>query len=871
MRTRLTLAASMAIVIAFSVAAAEDANQVTEILVRGQAPTAPASQAASQAATKPAATPAAAEPDVFRIGFFPSANAVRFFVNAPKDATAWKVTLRAQDAAKELAAQAGAMPFPAAGVTMKSPALAQAGKYELTLTLERRGEPLVITRAFERKTFPWEGLKLGLDDVVVPPFTPLTVDANVGVVACVLRSHDIGTAGLWNQVTSEGRPLLQSPMRLEVEIGGKTVSIAGEKPKFTAIKPHRVAGESTWQAGMLDGKTTFAFDYDGAAEFKLLLSPGAETRKLASLSVTIDRMRLVIPMKAAEAWLMHPVTTLLRGHYAGAVPSGEGKVWDSGKISRHELPPPFVPYMWVGGPQRGVCWFADNDKGCSLEPNTPAMELHRQGDTLTLVVNLVTRPITFATPRTITFGLQATPAKPMPQDPDWRRWWPLGTGKNVDDVNFNMWGATMYWGARGSVTDFWPAHEDYTFFDELQRLRSGGKADANFLPQWMAKLGQVKDEDLRMLQAHYNAGLTWASITPFNDANAAKRRYVLPYTSARSMAWSDAYKTYLDEWNMYDVADARWDRARKARLRPTREQGAGVWYEIDPADTYIDMVLYYHRMMYAKWADGIYWDNFFLTADYVPDEVGGPGYVGDDGRLHPGVRLSGFRQLAKRNAVMMHQMGKRPLEWVHMTNVNIVPFLSFATINYDWEWRDLGAFATKDLQDRLGCDGNTSLILAMSTGLQSGNIGVACDRFTPPKDSNVARKWLVRTVLAVCLPHEMKFHAGDAAFATKLLEDFGYGLDDCKVYRYWEPNAPLVATGADVRALVLGRGARAMLVVGSFGQGGDCTLQLDLAALKLPHGCKARNAETGQELTAKAPGLFVLPIVKHDVAFVVVE
>jgi len=285
------------------------------------------------------------------------------------------------------------------------------------------------------------------------------------------------------------------------------------------------------------------------------------------------------------------------------------------------------------------------------------------------------------------------------------------------------------------------------------------------------------------------------------------------------------------------------------------------------------MVLYNHKKMYETFADGIYWDNFFLQACYVPAEAGGPGYVDDDGNLRAGVNLMAFRNLARRNAVMMHRMGLRPLEWIHMTNVTIVPMLSFAALNYDWEWRDQGKFALMDLQDRLGADKDTDLILAMSTGLQCGNISVACSRFNPPKGSGVTREWLHRTVMAVCLVHEIKIFEGtrDVVRAQNRMAEFGYGLPDCKVYRYWEEPHPIATKGAAVKTLVLQRGKRALIVVGSFGEGGDCTLKPDLKALGLPKTAKAVNAEKEQQLQSVEPGTFVLPIKKHDVAFVLVE
>jgi hypothetical protein len=247
--------------------------------------------------------------------------------------------------------------------------------------------------------------------------------------------------------------------------------------------------------------------------------------------------------------------------------------------------------------------------------------------------------------------------------------------------------------------------------------------------------------------------------------------------------------------------------------------------------------------------------------------------VDDDGVLRAGVNLLAFRSLSRRNAVMMHQMGKRPLEWIHMTNVTVVPMLSFGTLNYDWEWRDLGKFATMDLQDRLGADKDTALILAMSSGLQCGNISVACSRFRPPQGSKVTREWLYRTVMAVCLVHEIKIHEGtrDVVRAQNLMSEFGYGREDCAVYRYWEAPFPLKAEGAPVRALVLRRGKSAMVIVGSYGEGGECTLKPDLTALGVPAEAKAVDLETGEAVERAAPGVFRFGIKKHDVKLVKIE
>jgi hypothetical protein len=276
---------------------------------------------------------------------------------------------------------------------------------------------------------------------------------------------------------------------------------------------------------------------------------------------------------------------------------------------------------------------------------------------------------------------------------------------------------------------------------------------------------------------------------------------------------------------------------------------------------------------------------------------------------------------------MMHIMGKRPLTYIHMTNVNIVPMLSFGTANLDWEWRDQGHFKTMHVQDRVSLDE----ILAHNLGLQSGNVPVA---ITGGHIHGFG--WLTRTLLAVCVPHEMRINNGmePVSFVQTELARFGYGMPDCRVFRYWEEGFPLRTQGAELRALVLARGGKALIALGNYGpakaaaqaSAGTATagpsledydagqrglktpakaeatdgeaakaetytvrLRLDLKALGLSESVQAHDVEiqAGRakathpkaagmpahpaELKRLAPGVFELTIPHHDFALIAVE
>ncbi len=868
----------------------------------------------------------------FRFTYFPSHNLVRFLLpKPPADARTWRVEVLPAKGGEPLARREGTLPMSPVGENLSVPNLPE-GDYRVVLTLSGSDKPVIDERWFSRRHFEWEGNKLGLDDVVILPFTPLAVDQAKGTVDCVLRTHTMSPAGLWEQVKSDGEDILAGPVRLEVVSGGKTAVAQGKGLKFDLAKDTRVTGSAEWSAGNLSGSTSFDYDYDGFTQLTLKLAKAAEP---------IERVQLVIPMKAKYAWLLHPVTAMLRQHYAGRVPAGEGKVWDtSGVPSR--IGGYFVPYLFLGGTERGLCFAADNDRDWVRGDGVPMMEIDRQGETVNLRLNLVSGPARLDRDRAITFALQATPAKPMPEEPyTWRKWWATGTARDAKDVYINFWGGNGYWGGRNFASSVFPDRKDFGYWDKLAEQRRTGKLDKEYMDQWFARYASLPEKQRSQIEPAMRAGFQWSSHTPANTPETTKFNYLIPYTNPRGASVGedlDFRTTYIDEWQTIGIADPVWARASDFE-HPTRLKGWATWYHIEPVPSRQDMLLYYHRKMFETFADGIYWDNYFLRPSYIPSPAG-PAYVADDGTLRPGVNLNAFRALTRRTAVMMHAMGKRPLIYVHMTNTNIIPMLSFATLNLDWEWRDQGEWAKKDLQDRLGSDKDTALILAQSLGFQSGNISVAIDRFHPPKDSGITREWLFRTVLAVCLPHEIKIYQGtkDVSFVHRHLADFGYGESDCKVLRYWDEGYPLKATGAKTYALVLARDGRAMLAVGNFGAGeanpdggvpqqGDApsledydaaqrglkkpsdstqastapatgeaytvTLTVDLKALGLGEDVRAydveqraRNAAAAAkakkakqdppempdpELKRIAPGTFVLPIRKHDFALIAVE
>ena len=74
---------------------------------------------------------------------------------------------------------------------------------------------------------------------------------------------------------------------------------------------------------------------------------------------------------------------------------------------------------------------------------------------------------------------------------------------------------------------------------------------------------------------------------------------------------------------------------------------------------------------------------------------------------------------------------------------------------------------------------------------------------------------------------------------------FGYGLEDCKVHRYWEDEFPLRVSDDRVKVLMLERGDKRLLLACSW-NAEPMSVRVDLSGAKLPGGgagCKATNVD----------------------------
>ena len=714
----------------------------------------------------------------------------------------------------------------------KLPALDE-GEYELVVTLDGlKVDPQVLP--FVRHKFVWENNTLGKSDIVVPPFTPITVHGQT--VDTVLREHQMNGLGLWDQVTALGKSLLTSPMRIEIKSGGKVLSAQGTL-KVLSSKPTQVITSANWKAGELTGSTQSDWDYDGMMKSTFTLQPTSEK---------IDSMTLVIPLDGAQMPLMHAATDGLRFNYAGKIPTGNGVIWDSTKAARNSIIGNCVPYIWVGGQERGLAVFGDNDAGWITDDKIPDQEIVRNADgTLELRLNLISKPSQITTARNIVIGFQATPIKPLPDN--WRLWTVGAGGKvKVPGQYFQAFmGSGYYWGTLTPAADIYPRQQDFSLYDKYAETRKTGKIDEEFKKKWLAGYPQPDITSAQTRLNHINAGFARMADQP--DA-------VLNYTNARGVRFDTPEgQTFLDEWDPNTFVSRTW------------KYGGGVDYDLDPVKSYRDYAMYYYKKMYDTFGDAIYWDDIFLQSDF--NTIGTDAYVRFDGNIQPSAGLWNMRALIRRGMIFGQEEGKINGNMVHMTNTAIAPILSFARTQYAWE--DHSGYA--DFQDRFSRD----YIQAESIGRQFGNVPFVLNLIRGT-DDQAKLDWAYRTCAGVMLTHEVKptgrkYGKPDAFWDNydRLLQ-FGYSSSNVKVWNYWQSDYPAQISG-ETSSLIVSKPKSTYMVICDYGDGGVFTVKLNAKALGLSGALTAEDAESGEPITISANGELSFNLKKHDFKVLLIE
>jgi hypothetical protein len=784
--------------------------------------------------------PKDAPPADFRFAYYPYKNKLRISADInglPKEAKPSRV-------AADVRAKAGSkviktIEFPLDAfksgrqeLTVELPMLE--GEYEIALKVEGENVPKgELAKPFERTKFPWENCQAGRSTKIFAPFTPIKVDGKK--LSTVLREHTLNDVGLLDQVTGTSantgvaRPMLAAPMRYVVKCAGQEAKVEATPLKVASAKEHAVRTESAFSAGPLKASVRNLWDYDGTVRVDVTLEPTGDQK--------VDAFTLEIPFLADAATMIHANSDRIRAPVAQKIPAGEGVVWDARKVACDDYPKNFCPYVYIGTPARGLCWFAENDKGWSWDAKTPNIEVVRQNGQVILRVHLINQPTAIGKPQTLSFGLLAAPVKPMWSDPkEQANWWRY----RYERDRYTLLGTDINWLALGCCGSVYPTGCDMYFWEMLAKGNKEHLNDDQIKP--------VYERGLKYWEPYGKDEVnTWKAHVWHNLRSRYGMRMVYYYNRATCQLFPET-QTFMDEWLLEDFRSMG------------KGDGRGE-IKIVPSESYIDYNLYWYEKSFEIGGNqGVYWDNWFICPSFNTEMT--DAYVRPDGSIFPAAGIWGQRELAKRTFVMMNEHGMRPIVFPHMTSFSPLPMLSFATVQYEWEWK----YSSGDVQDRF----EREYIQLVSTGELAGVWPVPLgDQGGQANDLRIQR-----TFLAARLVHELDGYGGtsgtkeiDAQF-QKLTKPI-YALTDkaeTKVYKYWDERPqPVKSADANIPAIVysLPEQETVAVVVSYSDKDADVTLDVDLKALGLDGGCKVSDVETGGELLLK-DGKLVFPLKKHD-------
>lgn len=561
----------------------------------------------------------------------------------------------------------------------------------------------------------------------------------------------------------------------------------------------------------------------------------------ATPGTVVDTLTLHIPLRGEDIRLMHSIGAGIRGNYAGAIPKGEGIVWSNLDAMAYGYPENFIPYLWVGGIRRGLAVMADSASGWSIGPEQPSLLLVRNGETLSMELRLVSKPLQLDRERTFTVYWQATPIKNKPES--WRRY-SFGAGGNDSTNEIRIHGSGLYWGAISSFGDVYPRDRDYSYLKEMAKVKEAGAVTPEtnaFIAVWKRGYEGLPRED--RYRVHVRNGF----------AVAAEADHLVPYTNARGVRETlPEFRTFQDEWIRQGFTARKWSGDHFGEIKT------------DPAPSFQDFALWHFRQMRdVGYASGIYFDNDYLVASGNPF-TRYENLIAHGEAARPPLGLIILRDYFLRVYRLFSEGGRIPLNIMHMTNAAIAPHLAFATIQLDWEMK----YGSDDFQDRFKED----VIFASTLGEQFGTVPLVLSGIHPSREKSA--EWLTRSLFATTSVYEIKvwptFKLDKKAWAEwqQRLFDFGYGEDACEVYRFWE-NPPFSLNREDARALVMRHGSKLLCIIADFGDGGGTVLTLD-AVLTGEKDFQCHDAETGEVLDFSG-GKLRFNLKKHDFKMILLE
>ncbi|HID07657.1 MAG TPA: hypothetical protein EYP10_10995, partial [Armatimonadetes bacterium] len=237
---------------------------------------------------------------------------------------------------------------------------------------------------------------------VLPPWKPIQVsryDAQKRSIAISVwgRIYEFGAVPFPKRIVSNGRELLSAPIRIIAQCNGRMQSWRGEALDLLSRAPYAVHIRQRAQSDALALNASSRIEYDGMVQVHWRIIPKQR--------IQLDRLVLEIPMRSSIA------------RYVYYYPE-RYEPWTAHRprAFTNAMRMAFNPVIWLGDERCGVEWFCESDRNWFNADAKRAIEIVREDDTVVLRLHIVDEPLRLDGELDYTFGLQATPVKPIETD-----------------------------------------------------------------------------------------------------------------------------------------------------------------------------------------------------------------------------------------------------------------------------------------------------------------------------------------------------------------------------------------------------------------------------------------------------------------------
>ena len=631
----------------------------------------------------------------------------------------------------------------------------------------------------------------------IPPLSlsPIRID-------CWGRSYDYSGSLFPRSIRAQDAEVLAAPIALVATLAGKEVPIQAAAKQSVVPAPHQVEIDALANVRGVTARVRSHLEYDGCIKVEIALSP-------EKAPVLLDGLELRIPVRPDRALYYHwfEITRDPRLTNAGSLPAAG--------LKSH-----FKPQLWLGDDDRGLAWFCESPRGWAVTDKESTLRLERGKDAVVMRIRIADRPFVVAGKWQMTFGLIATPTRPMP--PGWRDWL----------IPLNQ-------------TNPWSAWQQ-GFFNNV----SGTDDPGTLIP---------KDADAmrRFVEEQHQKGGT----APFLNEREPAR--VIPYSQI--VFYPGKYRDGMPAPEI-SAFGPEWSNARRdpgPRREPPEQIPLKEYYWVCPQSSYSQY--YMHRLnqlIEQTGIDGIYIDGPWNTC---ANPLHGCGYLDDEGQWQKEYKIWPFRELLKRVYCLFHEKRKDPVIHHHTSCWLSIASLSFSHMMLDGEqYHDSGQKVEDHFMDIVPLD----KWRAEHTGRQWGPAA-----FLLP---DIPQQWCApaaptRELLMLTNLHDTGLFPANQNMRLTMRNYQArrlFGVAGCDFRGYWASGDWGRCDTPDVKVSVYRKpdGSRALLVVGNTAKtDAAAVVRPNLAGLKLAGGtCDAGvDLETGERIPLEA-GAFSLPVKGRD-------